>query len=245
VWLIAGALAIAASSGVRIDGRQALDPRLPRLPGGKPNLMATPPKTLDGKPDLSGIWRVADDKYRRNLAADGIQVAFHPPAAALFKQRQAGQGKGNPSERCLPQGVPAVMLVREYPWKIVQTPGAVIILFNESLHFRQILTDGRGFPEDYAPTWFGYSIGKWEGDTFVAHTTGVTEETWLDDAGHPHTDGMRVTERFHRRAVGTMDVEITIDDPKAYVKPWTATVHFELLPDADLGEHVCAVGAQR
>jgi hypothetical protein len=136
------------------------------------------------------------------------------------------------------------MLVREYPWKIVQTPAAVVILFDESLHYRQIFTDGRGFPEDPAPTWFGYSIGKWEGETLVADTIGLTEETWLDDIGHPHGDALHVTERFHRRTVGTMDVEITIDDPKSYTKPWTATVRFELLPDTDLGEHLCAVKGQ-
>jgi len=200
-----------------------------------------PPKTSDGKPDLSGIWRTANDKYRRNLA-DGIQVPFQPGAAALFKQRQGSQGKGNPSGRCLPRGVPAVMLVREYPWKIVQTPAAILILFDESLHYRQILTDGRGLPEESTPTWLGYSIGKWEGDTFVADTMGLTEETWLDEIGHPHVDAMHVIERFRRRTVGTMEIEITIDDREAYTKPWTATVRFELLPDADLSEHVCGVG---
>jgi hypothetical protein len=133
------------------------------------------------------------------------------------------------------------MLVRGYPWKIVQTPGAILILYDESLHYRQIFTDGRGFPEDPAPTWFGYSIGKWEGDTLVAETMGLNEDTWIDDGGHPHTEALHVTERFRRRTVGTMDIEITIDDPKTYTKPWAATVRFELLPDTDLAEHVCAV----
>jgi hypothetical protein len=228
VWLMASAFAIVTPTVVHTQGR--------------PNLTAPPPKTSDGKPDLSGIWRAANDKYRRNLAADGIQVPFQPSAAALFKQRQGSQGKGNPSGRCLPRGVPAAMLVREYPWKIVQTPAAIVILFDESLHYRQILTDGRGFPEDPAPTWWGYSIGKWEGDTLVADTTGLTEETWLDEIGHPHGEAMHVIERFRRRTVGTMDIEITIDDRKAYTRPWTATVRFQLLPDADLSEHVCGIG---
>ena len=241
VWLIAGALTIMASTGVHTGGRQAADPRLPRLPDGKPNLTAPPPKASDGKPDLSGIWRAASDKYRGNLAADGIQMPLQSWSAALLKQRQDNQGKGNPSGRCLTQGVPAMMLVREYPWKIVRTPAAIVILFDESLHYRQIFTDGRGFPEDTAPAWLGYSIGRWEGDTFVADTTGLTEETWLDEIGHPHSETMHVIERFRRSTVGTMDIEITIDDPKAYTKPWTATVRFELLPDADLGEHACGV----
>jgi hypothetical protein len=219
VWLMA--LAVIASTAAHTQG--------------------PPPKTSDVKPDLSGTWRAASDTYRRNLAADGIQVPFQPWAAALFKQRQASQGKGNPSQRCLPQGVPAMMLVRGYPWKIVQTPTAILILFDESLHYRQIFTDGRGFPDDTPPTWLGYSIGKWEGETFVAETTGLTEETWLDDLGHPHGEGMHVIERFRRRNAGTMDIEITIDDPKAYTKPWTATMRFELAPDADLAEHMCGV----
>jgi hypothetical protein len=222
VWLMAGVVTIAATV-VYTEGQQ-------------------PPKAADGKPDLSGIWRPVRDTYRRNLAADGVQVPFQPWAAALFKQNQSGKGKGNPAARCLPRGVPALMLVREYPWKIVQTPAAIVILFDESLHYRQILTDGRAFPEDAPPTWLGYSIGKWEGDTFVADTTGLTEETWLDEIGHPHSSAMHVIERFRRRTVGTMDIEITIDDRQAYTKPWTASVRFELSPDTDLGEHLCAVG---
>lgn len=228
---MAGALAIGlvVSACGRTQERQVVDSQVPRLP--------------DGKPNLSGIWRSANDAYRRNLAADGIQVLFQPSAAALFKERQSGKGNSNPAERCLPRGVPAAMVVRDYPWKIVQTQGVVLILFDESLHFRQIFTDGRGFPEDPALTWLGYSIGKWDGDTLVAETTGFNEETWLDEVGHPHSAAMRVIERFQRRSVGTMDVEITIDDPKSYTKPWTAAVRFELLPDTDLAEHVCAVGS--
>jgi hypothetical protein len=134
-----------------------------------------------------------------------------------------------------------MMLARGEPWKVVQTPGAITILFHESLHYRQIFTDGRPFPDDPAPTWLGYSIGRWEGDTLVAETIGLTEETWLDEGGHPHSDALRVTERFRRGAVGRMDVDVTIDDPKAYTAPWTVTVRFELVPNADLGEQVCAV----
>lgn len=229
---------IAFTQGLRVP-----DTRLPRMPDGKPNLTAPAPKAPDGKPDLSGIWRSSNEKYLRNLAADGIEVPFQPWAAALFKERQGYQGKDRPSGRCLPRGVPAVMLVRDYPWKIVQTPGVILILYDESLHYRQIFTDGRGFPEDPAPSWFGYSIGKWEGDTLVVDTMGSNDETWLDDGGHPHSDAMHVTERLRRRTVGTMDIDITIEDPKAYTKPWTANVQFELLPDTDLTEHVCAVHA--
>ena len=134
-----------------------------------------------------------------------------------------------------------MMLARDHPWKIVQTPGVVIILFHDSLHYRQIFTDGRPFPADPSPTWLGYSIGRWDGDTLVAETIGLIDETWLDDGGHPHTDALKVTERFRRRNAGAMDVEVTIDDPKAYTKPWTVTVRFELVRNGELGEDVCAV----
>lgn len=225
---VAFAIGLLVSACGRTEGQQALDGQVPRLP--------------DGKPNLSGIWRSVNDAYRKNLAADGIEVLFQPSAATLFKERQGGKGSGNPSERCLPRGVPGAMLVRDYPWQVVQTPRAVLVLFDESLHYRQIFTDGRGFPEDPTPTWFGYSIGKWDGDALVAETTGFNEETWLDETGHPHSEALHVTERFRRRSVGAMDVDITIDDTRTYAKPWTATVRFELVPDTELAEHVCAVG---
>lgn len=105
--------------------------------------------------------------------------------------------------------------------------------------YRQIFTDGRKLPEDQNPTWFGYSVGKWEGDTLVVETTGFNEESWLDDGGHPHSDALHVTERFRRSNFGNMDIQFTIDDPKAYTKPWTATVRFQLLADTELIENIC------
>jgi hypothetical protein len=198
-------------------------------------------KTTDGRPDLSGTWRTASNRYLTDLSAGSAQPSFTPWARTLYDARRAANGKGRPSERCLPRGVPGMMLARDEPWKIVQTPGAVIILFRESLHYRQIFTDGRPFPDDPAPTWIGYSIGRWEGDSLVAETIGLTEETWLDEGGHPHSDALRVIERFRRRTARAMEVEITIDDSKAYTKPWKATVRFERIPSADLGEQPCAV----
>jgi hypothetical protein len=200
------------------------------------------PRTPERRPDLSGIWRSASNRFLTDLSGGSNRVVFQPWARTLYGERLASNGKGRPSQRCLPRGVPSMMLARDQPWKVVQAPGAVTILFHESLHYRQIFTDGRPFPEDAAPTWMGYSIGRWDGDTLVAETIGLTEETWLDERGHPHSDALRVTERFRRRAVATMDVDITIDDAKAYTRPWTVTVRFDLVPDADLGEEVCAVG---
>ena len=214
-------------------------PGTPRTPDGKPNLRAPAPRTPDGKPDLSGIWNNMNGRYLRTLTADGPDAPFQPWAAALFKERQDNEGKDRPSGRCLPHGVPDAMLVRGYPWKIVQTPGVIVVLYEEHNHYRQIFTDGRALPADQNPTWFGYSAGKWEGDTLVVETTGFNEESWLDDGGHPHSDAMHVTERFRRHDFGHMDIQFTFDDPKAYTKPWGATVAFELLPDTELIENIC------
>ncbi len=202
---------------------------------------STVPRTAERRPDLSGIWRSTSNRYLTDLSGGSSQVVFQPWARTLYGERLASNGKGRPSERCLPRGVPSMMLARDQPWKLVQTPGAVTILFHESLHYRQIFTDGRPFPDDAAPSWMGYSIGRWDGDTLVAETIGLIEETWLDERGHPHSDALHVTERFRRRTVATMDVEITIEDAKAYTRPWTVTVRFERVPGADLGEEVCAV----
>jgi len=214
-------------------------PDTPRTADGKPNLSAPAPKTPDGKPDLSGIWRAAEGKYLQNITEDLREVPFQPWAAALYKQRVAVLAKGRPTERCLPHGVPDAMMVRSGPWKIVQTPRVTLILFEEMNHYRQVFTDGRGFPKDPNPTWLGYSIGKWEGDTFVVDTTGFNDQTWLDDPGHPHTDAMHAIERFRRRDFGHLEIDITIDDPKAYTTPWTVTARFDLLPDTELIENLC------
>jgi hypothetical protein len=221
---IAGGLSIAL---LMCDVAGAQAPQVPRRP--------------DGRPDLSGIWRSVSNRYLTDLSAGSAQVAFQPWAAALYKERRASNGKGRPSERCLPRGVPSMMVARDHPWKVVQTPDAVTILFHDSLHYRQIFTNGRPFPADPSPTWLGYSIGRWDGDALVVETIGLIEETWLDDGGHPHSDALRVTERFRRRTAGTMDVDVTIDDPKAYTRPWTVTVRFELVRNGELGEDVCAV----
>jgi hypothetical protein len=214
-------------------------PETPRAPDGKPNLSAPAPKALDGKPDLSGIWRAAEGKYLQNITGDLGEVPFQPWAATLYKDRSDNLAKGRPTERCLPHGVPDAMMVRSGPWKIVQTQRVTLILFEEMNHYRQVFTDGRGFPKDTNPTWFGYSIGTWEGEAFVVDTTGFNDQTWLDDPGHPHTDAMHVIERFRRRDFGHLEIDITIDDAKAYTKPWTVTARFDLLPDTELIENIC------
>lgn len=215
-------------------------PGTPRTTDGKPNLTAPAPRTPEGKPDLSGIWHADNGRYLSNLAGSGVDVPMQPWAAAVYKERLDSLGRDKPQVRCLPHGVPDAMLVAGIPFKIIQTPGVLVVLYEEFNQYRQIFTDGRTLPSDPNPAWFGYSIGKWEGDAFVVETTGFKEGTWLDNGGHPHTDALHVTERFRRPNFGSMELDVTIDDPKAYTTPWKATtVHFKLLPDMELIEHLC------
>lgn len=214
-------------------------PNTPRTSDGKPNLSAPAPLLSNGKADLSGIWRVADGRYLQNIAVEIGEAPFHPEALAFYRERADALGKGRPSERCIPHGIPDGMLVRNSPFKIVQTPGVTVILYEEFNHYRQIFTDGRAFPPETNASWFGYSIGKWDGDAFVAETIGFNDLSWLDDPGHPHSDALRVTERFRRLDFGRMEMQITFDDPKTYTKPWSATIPFTLLADTELIESIC------
>ncbi len=212
---------------------------IPRTADGKPDMAAPAPRNAEGKPALSGIWRAADGRYLGNIMADEAVPPFQPWAAALYDERVKTLGKDRPSGRCLPHAVPDNMMVRSGPFKIFETPGVVVILFEEFNHFRQIFTDGRPLPEIVTPSWFGYSVGKWEGDTFVAETIGFHDRSWLDNPGHPHSDAMKVTERFRRRDFGHMDITITIDDPKAYTRPWSANAKFDLAADSEILESIC------
>jgi hypothetical protein len=220
---------------------------IPRTPDGRPNLSAPAPRAADGKPDFSGLWVVTQSfvdgvpKYFRNLAADlSPDEAPHmqPWAEALVKQRLADLGKDIPTSRCFPPGVPLMQAVPA-PFKIVQTPKLVVILYEGWTIYRQIFTDGRGLPKDPNPSWLGYSVGSWNGDTLVVETAGLNDKSWLDLTGHPHSEALHVFERFHRSDLGRMEIQITIDDPSAYRKPWTVTEGTHLLPDTELLEFIC------
>ena len=213
-------------------------PGMPRTPNGKPNLSAPAPKMPDGKPDLSGIWASADNKYLQNLAADGIEVPFQPWAEKLYKERSENLGKGRPSERCLTHGVTDFDALG-INWKIIQTPGMIAVLYEAYNHYRQIFLDGRPLPKPTQPAYLGYSVGRWEGETLVVETTGFNDVGWLDDGGHPQTEALHVTERFRRRDFGHMDLQLTIDDPKAYTKPWGPTLRLNFQPDDELMESIC------
>ena len=211
---------------------------IPRTKDAKPNLSAPTPRARDGKPDLSGIWTVNDPKYLENLGSAGTAISMTPWAAKLYAERQENNGRDRPSTRCLPHSVTDFDALFT-PKKFIQTPGLVILLFESYHSYRQIFTDGRPLPSKPDPAWFGYSIGKWEGDTLVVQTTGLNEGTWLDDGGHPHSDALHITERFRRRDFGHMDVQLTIEDVKAYTRPWTVTIPWDYLPDTELLDWVC------
>jgi len=215
-------------------------PGVPRLPDGKVNLSAPAPKNADGKPDFSGVW-LTRGGYTGNIAKDlkPGEVSFQPWAEALYKHRQDTMGKDDPQAYCVLSGVPRENVV-PYPFKILHTKGMVVILY-EALHsYRQIFMDGRALPKDPNPAWMGYSIGHWDGDTLVVESAGFVGNNWLDNGGHPGTEALRLTERFHRRDFGHIDLHITIDDSKAYTKPWSVDLQLTLTPDTDLIEYVCS-----
>ena len=213
---------------------------IPRLPNGKANLAAPLPRKANGQPDLSGIWQVPGIRFLLNIAVDlkDVNVPFQPWAAAIYKERVENFGKDDPNNRCLPSITPEKVAVTS-PWKVVEIPGETIILYESRTIFRQIFTDGRSFPKDMQPAWQGYSVGKWDGDTFVVETKGFNDKGWLDTNGHPVTDALHVIERYTRKDFGHMDVAITIDDPKAYTRPWTVVEPAVYQADTELIEYIC------
>ena len=215
---------------------------MPRTADGTIDMNAPPRRTADGKPDLSGFWMpVGVVRHLLNLAADlkPGEVPLQPWAAALYQERIDNNGKDHPGARCLPSGIPEKNNIPD-GLKVVQTPDLTIFLYESRTIYRQIFTDGRPLPPaDAQPTWQGYSIGRWEGDTFVVETTHQNGRTWLDMRGLPATDAIKVTERFTRPTIGRINVDVTIDDPKAYTRPWSVTLAWALQPDTDLIESIC------
>ena len=215
-------------------------PGVPRLPNGEPNMSAPAPKMADGKPNLEGIWEPNGIKYLINIAADlkPTDVPFRPEAATLYRARRENNGLEDPDARCLPSGMPRKDAITS-PYKILQSPGEVVFLYESRTTFRQVFTDGRPFPKDMQPAWDGYSVGHWDGDTLVIETRGMNGKAWLDSNGHPLSDAMHLTEKFRRPDYGHMEIEITIDDPKMYTKPWTIKENPHLLVDTELIEYSC------
>jgi hypothetical protein len=211
-------------------------PGIPRTANGNPNLTAPAPRTADGKPDLSGVWQRVSLRYERNIAADLKPNEIQPWARALVDKRAENLQKDHMSVQCLPWGPGYNNSARRA--KIVQAPGLVMML-DEDLTYRQIFMDGRKLESDVNPSWMGYSVGHWEGDTLVVESAGFNDRTWLDRDGHPHSEALRVTERYRRRDLGHMDIQITLNDPEVYSRPWTVALSANLVADTDLLESVC------
>jgi hypothetical protein len=236
-------------------------PGAPTGADGKIALKAPAPRTADGKPDLSGVWETIQGRRPATPAVaaegtgelppsgsifgnvgDGVPggAPYQPWAAELVKKRMADNSKDNPDALCLPMGI-MQMTSHPFPKKIIQNPTEIILIYEGSgTTVREVFMDGRPLPPvDAEPWWNGYSIGRWEGDTLVVETTGFMDDGWLDVRGSPLTSAGRMIERFRRPNYGSLVIDVTIDDPKAYTKPFTATVTNRLLPETQLIEFVC------
>ena len=260
---VAFALAAAASTAIAqwpsypsTDGK--------RTPDGKIDLTAPAPRTADGKPDFTGVWQLARGPGRGAAKGkeappppppptDGPPVAtfanvgagfkdglpLQPWAAELLAKRKADNSKDNPDAHCLPMGFMQFHL-HPQPRKILQTAKEIAIIYEANHGLRQIYLDGRPLPtNDPDPWWYGYSVGKWDGDTLVVETTGYRDDVWLDIWGTPMTSAAKTIERFRRPTFGTMQIDVTIDDSKAYTKPFTVRVNHRLSPDTELIEFIC------
>jgi len=256
------ALFVVLGTGAQAQWLNYPAPGTPRTHDGKPNLAARAPRASNHKPDLSGVWHVEPNtraemiqlfgasvdtldvpgmeidtisKYAVNILLDfkPDDAPMRPEAAEILRTSKGYVGS------CAPIGIPLTYLVSE-PDEIVQSPRQIVMLFESDGTHRQIHLDGRPLPKDPEPSWLGYSVGKWEGDTLVVETIGFNDRTVLDLIGHPHSDALRVVERYHRRDFGHMDVEVTLDDPKMYTQPFTIKFTQRLLADSDVLENICA-----
>jgi hypothetical protein len=232
---------------------------VPRTPDGKPDLTAPTPRLPDGKPDFSGIWHAAN----RNPCTPGASrfiecgteiggsplaidlgrdlpggLPYQPWAAALRKERTADDSRDDPHVRCLPDNPPR-------PWglphltKAVHTPKLLVLLYEVNAMYRQIFVDGRPLPTDPTPGWNGYSTARWEGDTLVVQTAGFRDNLWIDMGGSPMSDAAKMTERMRRPNYGTLELEITVDDPKVYTRPWTVSMKQAIELDTELIDEFC------
>ena len=235
-------LAVLLATAVSAQWINYPTPGIPRTADGKPNFAAPTPKTADGKPDLSGLWepasKGADPQFLDVAKNVKGGLPFQPWAAELVKARRADENKDDPDGHCQPLGL-VKMHLHPYPRKMIQVPGLLLILFERNTEYRQIFTDGRPLPEDPQPGFNGYSTAKWDGDTLVVQSIGFKDGLWLDISGTPLTDAAKVTERFRRPNFGNLEIEVTVDDPKAYTKPWSIQVNQTIALDTDMLEFVC------
>ena len=250
---IAALLVWIVTAGVAAQWIRYPSAGVPKGADGKPNLSAPAPRAADGKPDFSGVWLVdgfgppgaeGTGPVPRTVFFDvahglnGQRPPYLPWAATLRDDRREQEAKDNPDARCLPLG-PLQMLAHPLPKKIIQMPGLLVLLHERNMEFRQVFLDGRPLPADQQPSWYGYSTGRWEGDTLVVETSGLRDGLWADFYGSPLTDQAKMTERYRRPNFGTLQVQVTINDPKAYSRPWTVDVNQHFGLDAELLEYAC------
>ncbi len=248
-WLTPFALLVALGFPCGMRGQNG-------APGAAKAPSAPKPATAGTTPDLSGVWRRTrrppDNKRKYTLYEIALTLTNEEPPMTpwgleKFKAARPNVGPhavtlvqtNDPVAQCFPPGVPKIYLVRGAPLEILQAPGRVMMFFEYDHFVREIFTDGRQHTADLNPTWMGESIGKWERDTLVVDTIGFNEKTWLDYAGHPHSDALHLVERIQRTSHDTLVNDITIEDPKAYTKPWTSHMVFDLKPDWKIEETIC------
>src|SRR5579863_8484846 len=251
-------LVMVFASALTLSAQWPLRPTagVPKTADGKPDLNAPAPRTADGKPDLSGVW----ENFRAVAAPSttglgptlgsnqfwdigyGMKggLPYQPWAKELLAKRMGENSKDNPDAHCLPMGL-MQLHTHPQPRKIIQTPGVIVILYEANSGIRQIFTDGRALPpRDVQPWWYGYSIGHWEGDTLVVETIGFRDDVWLDVNGSPLTNAGKMIEKYRRPTYGKLDIEVTIDDPSAYTKAFTVSVHQQIMLNTDLIEFICS-----
>jgi hypothetical protein len=248
-WLTAFALLAALGFPYDMRGQNG-------APGATKAPSTSKPATASAMPDLSGVWRRSrrppDNKRKYTLYEIALSLTNEEPpmtpwGVEKFKAAKPNVGlhpvmlaqTNDPVAKCFPPGVPKIYLVRGAPLEILQPPGRVMMYFEYDHFVREIFTDGRQHTQDLNPTWMGESIGKWEGDTLVVDTVGFNDKTWLDYSGYPHSDQLHLVERIHRLNHDTLVNDITIEDPKAYTKPWVSHMVFDLKPDWKIEETIC------
>jgi len=232
---------------------------VPKKSDGTADLTAPTPRLPDGKPDFSGLWHAANPNRcvpgTSRFVECGVEIGgsplggnlgrnlpgglpYRPEAAKLAQARRADDSRDDPHVRCLPDNPPRAWTLPHLT-KAIHTPKLLVLLYEVNAMYRQIFIDGRPLPEDRNPTWNGYSTARWDGDTLVVTTAGFRDDTWIDTGGSPMSDAATMTERIRRPTFGTLEIELTIDDPKNYTKPFTVTMTQNIELDTDLIDEFC------
>ncbi|MBZ5575074.1 MAG: hypothetical protein LAP40_00775 [Acidobacteriia bacterium] len=246
--LIGSLFAIAACAEPAAAQEPIIAGRLPEPQVSQPK---PAPRLPDGHPDLGNAKGSWNPRIIENIAGVGpgqasrspvdykVDVPFQPWAKAVYEERLANLQKEDPESRCLPPGIPR-MMATPFPFQVYQLPDRVIFLFEGGAHiWRTVYTDGRAHPKDPNPTFVGDAVGHWDGDSLVVDSAGFNDRTWLDQDGHPHTEALHVIERYTRIDEMTLQYQATIDDPKAYTRPWTISYKIPWSPGTELLEYIC------